>query len=199
MPPPNGGSGLPEAPVPQVARAIPPGKLFAFGSSAGMPMPARPPQDSGSETNARSGRPNEIPGLLLFVGISSMAVGGIAIDAAGGGHTWGNSSPTALRHQGEGCLGLGAALTLIGVLGWHRHPAQHSEAAPVSGPPPAQPQGNTLPPAQAIGRNPNGATTTTIRNNTPYTLQVQIGVCPCRGRDGLGDEGWETPVLSQVD
>ena len=80
------------------------------------------------------------------------------------------------KTPGEVVLSCGLALVLLGALSWHHRPAEHSAAAPVSAPPP--PQGNTVAPAQAIGRNPNGATTTTIRNNTPYTLQVEIGVCP---------------------
>jgi hypothetical protein len=40
---------------------------------------------------------------------------------------------------------------------------------------PAAERTNTLPPAQAIGRNRDGSTTTTIRNNTRYDLRVSTG------------------------
>jgi hypothetical protein len=50
-------------------------------------------------------------------------------------------------------------------------PAQPRPAPP---PTPAPSPTTPVPPAQQVGRNPTGATTTTIRNNTPYILQVSL-------------------------
>jgi hypothetical protein len=172
----NGDGSLPEAPLPQVARAIPPTEPFAFGPSAGTPMPQGPP-DSGSGTSAGLDESNKLQGWFVGLGLASAFSGGITLYAAHNDHC-SNPPCTSLRNTGQALIGVGAILIVLGALTWHHHPAQHREAAPVGAPPPTPQHGNTLPRAQAIGRNPSEATTTTIRNNTPYTLQVQIGVCP---------------------
>ncbi len=173
----SGDVSLPEAPLPQIARTVLPGKLFAFGPSAGTTMPDMPP-DPGSGQNGGSSSSNKDAIWAIISGAGMALGGGLMIQHAKDSSSCQPPNTPCSTTPGAVVLACGAAMMLIGALMWHHHPAQHPEAAPINAPPVQQPQGNTVAPAQAIGRNPNGATTTTIRNNTPYTLQVQIGVCP---------------------
>jgi hypothetical protein len=165
-------STLPEAPAPKNNNANPRNR-FLEASHSVIPFYSGQKMDSTPENS------NTVQGWFIGIGLATAASGGLTLYAAHNNHC-SNPPCTSLRRTGQALVGVGAIMAVIGLLAWNHHPSQRTEAHQTGGSE-AQPQsqqGGTLPPARPIGRNSNGATTTTIRNNTPYSLQVGIGVCP---------------------
>jgi hypothetical protein len=135
--------------------------------------------------------------ILLIVGVAGAAVGGYGVG-------YGASSSCTASHSASYCssqkiqgyvdIPLGGLLALYGAAKIEdaercRHSQPPSAATGVSspaavsaGPSEAQTQMDqirngshgTIPPAEAVGRNAGGVTTTTVRNGTQYTLNFYL-------------------------
>ncbi len=162
-------AALPDAPMPQ-------GNFNDLNPRGPLMVLETEDQES---TSGATGRNCMTRTSRTFKWIGAMtAVGGLFPLIDGSIHCgpeYGNTTNSCTSKKGIGLGLIAAGVAIVAIAASHPDKPKECPAPPI--PPTAAPQAadsGAVPRAQAIGRNPSGATTTTIRNNTPYVLQVSL-------------------------